>query len=145
MAKKITREVLRAQARARREAKEKKASKPRRTARDRKDGVERLRLGGTSPVLRNFEGKVIDGKTEAAPKKPRSPKKVKDDTSFLSGTFEKELPVELNPEEIADKHEQTTKIHQQIKEQRAKAKEATKEMTAKIKRSEERRVGKECS
>lgn len=84
-------------------------------------------------AVKKFEASEEPKKAPKAPAKKRA-KEV--DTSLLSGTFEKKLPVLLTDLEIETKYARTTQIHQLIRVQQAKAKEATKDMRAEIKKLE---------
>ena len=128
--KRITREQIRAQRRAERAKEEKKDAKPRRSPKVRAKDFTPLKSARVSTREVSAEEKDVP----KAPRKPKAEKAGKVDTSLLSGTFTKELPCELTIHEKSEKHERTTEIHQQIKVQELKAKEATKEMRAEISR-----------
>lgn len=130
-------------ARARRAEPKAKAPKRARKPRDISNDVIKMRGGikvSTSNPDKVFDkvkenvSKIINGVEEKPAKVTRKKREASVDTSLLSGTFEKRLRVRLTLGEIEQKHRRTTEIHQLIRVQEAKAKEATKDMREEIRK-----------
>lgn len=92
----------------------------------------KVKVRGNLKALKKFEEALEKEEPKKALKAVPKKRAKEVDTSLLSGTFEKKLPVRLTDLEVENKYARTTQIHLLIRVQEAKAKEATKDMREKI-------------